>query len=261
MCGKYNGATKRSVEPQKILGADGKEQCGFACNQHSCSRICLTSEYAVAYKAYPDTIFVPESTAASSITIALASSTECAEWICKATGCQCSNRSKTSKHAAQKRGECWEVCDNNGHNCSAVCSADAKKLYHASIEKRGDCSEVCTPGSNDHHCPIVCTDSNAQPQKRQCQQTCDKDGKNCVTSCKDEPKEDCYQVCDKDGKCETQCSLIGEVEKRQCWQTCDEDGNNCKEDCETVPKENCYQVCDEQGKCETECSIIGEVEK
>jgi hypothetical protein len=228
-CGKYNGpkleATKRSPAPalQEVLD-DGKnkKECGYACNADSCARICMTAEYVEAYKRFPHTFWVTEDTATSLFTITLPASQFCSKWTCEASGCQCSKKSPMAKVAVQKRGNCWKQCDNDGHNCFIVC--------------------------------------NASKQKRQCQQTCSPSDHNCLSTCSDDPKQTCFEVCDKSGKCETECSLTGQIEKRQCQQTCDKDGKNCRTDCKDEPKETCFEVCDKDGKCETECSVFGEAE-
>jgi hypothetical protein len=123
-------------------------------------------------------------------------------------------------------------------------------------------TSAVTAGSNAMIRDMIAPSSaSASKQKRQCQQTCDKDGKTCLTDCTTDPKETCFEICDKNGKCTQECSLIGQMEKRQCWKQCDENGENCGKACKTVSEKTCFEVCDKTGKCHSECSLIGEAEK
>jgi hypothetical protein len=243
-------STKRS--PQDVLD-DEKKEYGYACNTNSCARICMTAEYIQAYRHFPHVIWIPEATSTSPYTITLPASQFCSQWTCSSSGCRCSSAKapSTVKRNDPKRTGCRQICNlvaPGGYSCYFVCKND--------IYKRGDCWEQCD--DTGHDCSIVCS---ASKQKRQCQQTCDKDGKTCLTDCTTDPKETCFEICDKNGKCTQECSLIGQMEKRQCWKQCDENGENCGEACKTVPEKTCFEVCDKTGKCHSECSLIGEAEK
>jgi hypothetical protein len=264
---------KRSPSSQEVLAdAKDKHQCGFACNQDECDRICLTGEYIKAYKKQSGTSFIPD-TSLGGVTIKLASG----DWSCTSQGCRRAS-SDISKRSLNTRGDCWEVCDPLGHNCVVNCNSSndslSKRQCSQSCDKNdanchSDCENVLQDkcwqqcDADGHNCVRRCS-LWADVEKRQCQQACDKDGK-CTSDCTDKPQEKCWEVCDEEGKnCIVQCSLIGDAERRtpsskKCFHKCDDESHNpaCPVECRDG---SCMQWFDRHGNhgvVECDSGIVG----